>query len=219
MHPVVEKSIQEVYAACFEFQKPAQIDSCDCCHTEGEKKILISVPLSSLSCEQLNDFVFSAFNTIGDAEDFLYFLPRILELAVTEYSEFGCDIGLLGHKLYQTRFWERGERLRASVNNLLLAHFEHQVLKDTDWNYEICDWVCCIGNATPDIEPFLELLFVSRYFRNFYEQEHQYAVKGKLGDAFWEEHHGNKSKIVKWLLSPECNARYWTFFSESGPGE
>jgi len=206
----LHERISEVYTACSEFPKPTQIASCDCCHTGEEKKSLLSKSLKHLTCDDLNNFVVSVFNTIGNAEDFLYFLPRILELAFTNYQEFDCDVGLLGHKLYQSRFWERGEKLRTSVDTALLTHFERQVLQDTDWNYELSDWVCCIGNATPNIEPFLKLLFNSDYFKDFYETEHQHAVKGKLQDAFWENHHGNKVKIVKWLLSPESAERYRT---------
>ena len=211
MHPELQKSIRALYTAYSVFDKPSQIDSCECCHTEEEKKILVSNSLESLTCNQLNDFVISSFNTIGDTEDFLYFLPRILELAFTNYQEFDCDIGLLGQKLYQSRFWERGGTLKASVDTALLAHFEHQVLQDTDWNYQMSDWVCCVGNATPEIQPFLSLLLGSPYFKEFYEQEHRYAVKGKLSDAFWEENHGNRAKIVSWLLGPESEARYWSF--------
>ena len=211
MHPKLQKSIRELYTAYSVFDKPSQIDSCECCHTEEEKKILVSNSLESLTCNQLNDFVISSFNTIGDAEDFLYFLPRILELAFTDYQEFDCDVGLLGHKLYQSRFWERGETLKSSVDSALLAHFEHQVLQDTDWNYQMSDWVCCVGNATPEIQPFLSLLLGSPYFKEFYEQEHRYAVKGKLSDSFWEKNHGNRARIVSWLLGPESEARYWSF--------
>ena len=175
--------------------------------------MLLAVSLDRLTCEDLNDFVVSSFNTIGDAEDFLYFLPRILELAFTNYQEFECDIGLLGHKLFKSRFWERGEKLRVSVDAALLAHFEHRVLQDTDWNYELHGWVCCVGNATPKIEPFLKLLFNSKYFKDFYDGEYQHALKGKLHDAFWEKNHGNRDKIVKWLLSAESVARYRTFHS------
>ena len=211
MHKKLQQRIKEVYTACAEFPKPVDINSCECCHTEEQKNLLVSVSLDSLTCDQLVDFVISAFNTIGDADTFLYFTPRILELAFTNYQDFDCDIGLLGHKLYQSRFWERNKRLQTSIDAALLAHFEHQVLQDTDWNYELCEWVCCVGNATPNIEPFLDLLFDSEYFKKFYDSEHQHAMKGKLGDAFWEKNHGNRDKIVRWLLSSASQARYWSF--------
>ena len=217
MHQALQDSIIELYAACSEFPKPAQLNSCECCHTEDEKQILLSTPLKSLSSEQLNNFTLSAFNTIGCAEDFLYFLPRILELVFTSYQNFDCDVGLLGHKIYQTQFWTRSEKLKESINAALLNHFKYQVLQDTDWNYELSGWVCCIGNATPDLEPFLELLFHSDFFQNFYNNENQYALKGKLSDSFWEQHHGNQNKIIQWLLRPESNERYWTFYPTTTP--
>ena len=211
MHELLQQRIDELYKASAAFAKPSQINSCECCHTESEKKTLLAIPLKSLSCDHLNDFIFSAFNTIGDADDFLYFLPRILELAFTNYQEFDCDKGLLGTKLYKSGFWERSDSLRSCVESALLAHFEHQVLQDTDWNYELNDWVCCLGNATPHIEPVLDLLIDSPYFKDYYDQEHRYAVKGKLSDAFWEKNHGNREKVISWLLSPESEARYWSF--------
>ena len=72
--------------------------------------------------------------------------------------------------------------------------------------------MCCIGNATPNITPFLDLLLESDVLKEFYDKESRHAMKGKLSDAFWENNHGNKSKIAAWLGSDEVVAKYWAFY-------
>ena len=211
MHASTQRRVVELYSVFSIFSRPNHMDSCECCHTEADKAFLVNSKLSDLTEDHLSDFVFSAFTTIGDTNNFLYFLPRILELAFKDgYSIF--ELGLLGHKIYQTKYWNHNDKVSEVVDRALLSHFEHTILKCDSSESQLTDWVCCIGNATPNIEPFLDLLFESPTLKEFYDYENKHAVKGNLSDAFWEDNHGNRSKIVAWLLSDKVVAKYWTFY-------
>ena len=212
MQAVMKAKIEGLYEAFSDIPKPSSIDSCECCHTVSEKSILLTTPLRKLTCEQLWNYTFSVFNTIGDREDFLYFLPRILELTYTD-DQYDVDLGQVGNKIYQSRYWECGSAVQSALEASLLTHFKYVTLEDCSEYSEVSDWVCLIGNAVPNVDPFLELLIASDTFKVFYDREHQYAVKGKLGDAFWEDHHGNQKKIVSWLLSDVALERYWSFYN------
>ena len=112
--PVIHSDIERLYEVCSNFSKPSLLQSCDCCHEEDAKQVLLNTPLRELSNQQLWDFSFSVFTTIGCVDDFLYFLPRILHLAFIEPYD-AIDLGLLGHKLYQSNYWDHSEILHLSL--------------------------------------------------------------------------------------------------------
>ena len=60
---------------------------------------LNETPLESLEWEELSFFINRSMTTVGDDDDFKHFLPRILELYVSEYWERLVHIGIFLSKL------------------------------------------------------------------------------------------------------------------------
>lgn len=56
-------------------------------------------PLRALTADDLSVYAFSAVSTMGTETDFLYFLPRIVELLLQEGVVGAADFELLGHKV------------------------------------------------------------------------------------------------------------------------
>lgn len=76
----LDNKIGNLYKVFSKYKLKETIESCDCCHTEDEKSILISKPLSSIEESEISNYAFSALLTIGNENDFKYFLPRVFEL-------------------------------------------------------------------------------------------------------------------------------------------
>lgn len=192
----LEKTFQTV-------PKPHMLSSCHCCHDLAEKRAFINTPLKQLSGELLGNFMFSVFNTIGDVESFKYFLPRALELvALDEFDEW-CDIGLLGRKLAEANYQQWSNGLPQAVDSMLRVIWQEKVLKQNmeanPWGSS--DYLCMIGNAVPDIYPYLSDLFnAPRQAAVFWENEIERAREGQLSDSFWENE-ANKQVVIKWVLS------------------
>jgi hypothetical protein len=80
----LRKTIDAVYAAFASVPKPLRIDGCACCVDENEVTVLLTKPLREISPSALSSYASSVFLTVGDKQDFRYFLPRILEISVSD---------------------------------------------------------------------------------------------------------------------------------------
>src|SRR5436309_225039 len=82
----LDESIDRLYAAFADICKPCRIEGCSHCLDEKEIEILLSSTLRELSSDELTAYASSAFLTVGDVADYLYFLPRILAISATDES-------------------------------------------------------------------------------------------------------------------------------------
>jgi hypothetical protein len=73
-------AIDRLYAAFAHVPRPAKIDYCDHCVTADElRAVLAPVELRELPVDVLRPYISSVMLTVGDVDDFRYFVPRILE--------------------------------------------------------------------------------------------------------------------------------------------
>jgi hypothetical protein len=84
MNANVKTAIEGVYAIFSTVPKPGWIEGCPCCVERIPTGILVSKPLSSLTPDELTVYASKALLTVGSVNDFLYFLPRILEICIQE---------------------------------------------------------------------------------------------------------------------------------------
>jgi len=80
----LNEAIDRFYLEFQDIPAPTIIDACPCCVPTAEIEILLSVPKRELTADQLQSYSSSAFLTAGDVTDYLYFLPRILELSIRD---------------------------------------------------------------------------------------------------------------------------------------
>jgi hypothetical protein len=66
---------------------------------------LIATSLRELPAENLGPYAGYAMTTVGSADDYLYFLPRILELAILEGSYTGFTFDVIASKLVYNAGW------------------------------------------------------------------------------------------------------------------
>lgn len=75
----VAAALENVYAAFASVPRPKKIEGCPCCTTPERLAVLTAGPLRSLDEELLSWYGFKSMTTIGDEQDYLYFIPRLLE--------------------------------------------------------------------------------------------------------------------------------------------
>lgn len=78
--PTLEDATRRLYDAFTTVPKPHRIDGCPCCIDRKKIGVLLTKPLRDLTPDDLSAYASSVFLTVGDTADFLYFLPRILEI-------------------------------------------------------------------------------------------------------------------------------------------
>lgn len=126
-------TVEEIYRL-FAAPCPPAIESCPCCTDGKEVDVLLATPLRALSVDMLWSYAWSAFLTIGGERDFRYFLPRILELAVSDPGGFCNPEVVLGKlRLANWRCWPADER--KAVEALIHGWFERAIARDVaDWD-------------------------------------------------------------------------------------
>jgi hypothetical protein len=118
--PNLGDAIGRLYDAFSAVAKPHSIDPCPHCLDRNEVGALLGKPLREVTPEELSPYASSALLTVGEAADYLYFLPRILEVTATEPS-WWPDPEVTGRAIRATspETWTAAQR--AALNDFLEA--------------------------------------------------------------------------------------------------
>jgi hypothetical protein len=194
----LSESIDALYVALSDVPKPRKIDACPCCI--GDKNIceLLTKPLRELSPDDLSSYASSAFLTAGDVPDYLYFLPRILDITVT--SDFWWpDPEVTGRAIRNTEplSWPP-KRLNA------LQDFLHRVIDSSlereDSGSDIDSWICAIAKMRMDVRPYLSQIEKSSvHVLAFYEENANRLTQRRLSNSFWEPPNEGYDQVVHWF--------------------
>jgi hypothetical protein len=202
MSPSLQQAIKDVYAAFRDVPRPASVVGCPCCIDGKGISILLTKPLRELSPDDLTHYAASAFLTVGAVEDYLYFLPRILEILATEHN-WWPDPEVVTRAIHTAGFHSWPESRRKA----LTRYFEEVVsdLLGTEGSgFEIDSWICALGRLHIPLAPFLTRIAVSRpRLIEFYEVNSQPLAGGRLANGFWDEAPEEQKQVVEWFRSPE----------------
>ena len=92
-------AIRRVYEAFRDAPRPQTMNLAPTHDDEPILENLTSAPLHALSADRLGSYAGSAMTTAGLSEDYLHFLPRILELAPVEGNWMGFDPPIIADKV------------------------------------------------------------------------------------------------------------------------
>jgi hypothetical protein len=92
----LEDAIEKLYDIFVRYPL-SNTEGCPCCVHEKDQRQLRSAPLRKLSGDALGRYSGKAMSTWGDADDFRHFLPRMMELLVSD--EYIWDAGHLAEKI------------------------------------------------------------------------------------------------------------------------
>lgn len=125
--------IRELYRVFKPYRLGDDFTGCDHCVAEGASRRLAKFALQELTVPDVNHYAFKALTTWGGERHFKHFLPRLLELASTDYLQFDFPEVLLG-KLAYVRWstWPAAER--TAVHRFLHGFWLQQLATDGDFS-------------------------------------------------------------------------------------
>ncbi len=207
MNTKLKESIENLYRSFKDVPMPKNIEGCPCCVDKKEIGVLHKKSLRELTPDDLSGYASSVLKTVGSVEDFLYFLPRILEILVTD-DGWWPDAEVVAGALELANFEQWPSHHKEAVLNYFNAVFE-DILETDDTGLEIDTWICTFGRALTDVKPYLEQL--SQYpdkVREFYFVNREELVKSKLSNPSWDESMLTKNQVLDWFNSPEIKQIY-----------
>lgn len=204
-----EASISALYEAFSRIRKPAKIEACPCCLTEGEVTRLLKKPLRDLAAEDLDNYLSALFLTSGSTDDFRYFLPRLFELNIRSPGCFISDWEILLERLHQGDWHRWADAERKAVLDLIDAVVTDYLAEGSAALYDFCKIICGIARARLDTGSYLEYLLLpeNKSLLEAYEADNaRHVLKGKLSNPFWSDVPEERSKVVAWLRSTQVQA-------------
>ncbi len=196
----IENSIERLYKAFAAVPKPRHVDGCSHCLDQSEIGVLLTKPLRNLSPDELSPYASSAFLTVGDVADYLYFLPRILEITATE-PYWWPDPEVTGRALRDAK----PETWTAAQRNALNDYLEVVVgtaVRAGDRS-RLDSWLCAIGRMGFDVRPHLDQIAQSpAAVLAYFDANAESLPRNKLANGFWELPCPAHDAVVDWFFSP-----------------
>ena len=202
MSAELDEAIERLYVAFGDVPKPKVIEGCPCCIERKGVDVLLGKSLRDITPDELSNYAACAFNTVGSLPDYLYFLPRILEVLAIDHGWYPCPEVVSG-KFGRADFKNWSERHRNAVFLYFDAAFD-DLLKTKDFGQDIDSLVYALGHLHSDINPLLVRLaeHPARVIE-YYEHNSQSLIKGRLANGFWEEDMPAYHQVLAWFESPE----------------
>ena len=154
---LLTQSIHTLYEVFEKYPIKTKIEGCPCCISDQEESRLHTNPLHELTQEDLRPFIFASQTTIGDANDFKHFLPRILDL-ITKENFIGLPEVIIGHiKYLDFKQWPLAEQ--EAIEIFLLNWWNHELAIEYEEYmpfYNVVDCLTSINRLEDDFIKYLE---------------------------------------------------------------
>jgi hypothetical protein len=197
-------SFEALYFAFDDVPKPRTIEGCPCCIERKNICTLLSEPLRELTPDDLSSYASSAFLTVGEEADYLYFLPRIIEISSTDPG-WRPDVPVTGCAISETRPREWPSQRQAALGDVLHA-VVHTAAEDCDGGSIVDDWICAIAKMGLEVGRFLEQIESHpALLLSFYERNSQSMLKNRLGNSFWDQTDEGYDEVLAWFKSPKVS--------------
>jgi hypothetical protein len=202
MSPSLQEAFEDVYAAFRDVPRLTSIGGCPCCNDRKGISILLTKPLRALSADELTHYAASTFLTVGAVEDYLYLLPRILEILATDH-DWWPNPEVVTRAIHTAGFHSWPESRR----NALTRYFDEVVgalLGMEGSCFAIDSWICALGRLHVPLAPFLTRIAVIKPRSiEFYEVNSQPLAGSRLANGFWDDALEEQNEVVEWFRSPE----------------
>lgn len=199
----LQQRIDEAYEAFSGYLRPVSVHASPERNPAEILEDLTSAPLRELGEKALGPYSSRAMTTAGDLEDYKHFLPRILELSLTNGGQPGLEPELVSSKLDHAawRRWPVAEQ--AAIENFFMAAWAKARLLHPDAE-DASRWLCGIALLGLDLEGALDgwlesMTPASALQLAKFLMEQQDLPKGT---GFWEEVDITRRRlVVDWLCS------------------
>ncbi|MBN2431541.1 MAG: hypothetical protein JXQ27_08705 [Acidobacteria bacterium] len=197
----VHRAIDGLYDTFGRYPVPARIEACPCCLDEAEKTLLLSKPLRQLEGAELVGYTANVFLTVGAIADFLYFLPRILEICAED--EHWPDPEIVLGKLPLASWTEWPAPEQAAVREYCDAVFAH-ILATDETGDDLDSWLCALARGGLALPAYLAFLQENKTaFLAWYHWNSAARRQGRLANPFWESIPEEAAQVMEWLASAE----------------
>lgn len=203
----LSRSIENLYREFSTVPRPSTIPACPCCLSPEEIAILLSAPLRAIPSDDLSSYASSAFLTVAEKDDYLYFLPRILELSIIDETFSWPSFEVTGRAIKDAGLQHWSSSMRNALTDFMFSVVEHIVRSAEHW--KIDEWMCGIGRMELDVKPFLGLIEQDpNAVLGYWKDNSGKLDRGLLGNEFWEPPNAQHDEIVRWFQSPKINLIY-----------
>lgn len=198
MSSPLEAAVERVYQAFGKVPKPTMIPTDGCCLYDEQIDPMLATPLRQLKGDALYRYINHMFICAGSKDDFLYFLPRILECQATEHHYEGL---IVARAMKNADFMGWPPDQRFAVESLIDAAIDWALSQQGRIEY-FDDWLRATAQLGFDLAPRLEKLRqVPTQLTEYWEKNHN-----GLRDAFWGDLPDASNGIVTWLESAEVQS-------------
>ena len=199
----ITDTLEALYAVFGDVPRASKIDGCQCCLDQKEICTLLSKPLRELTGPELSSYSESAFLTVGSTDDYLYFLPRILEVGCVE-GGWWPDLEITGRAIGETKPSEWPTYRLEALTDFLHAVLQAAIREEDGW--AIDGLVCSIARMGLDVTPFLQRVEMStEALLVYYERNSQELTKSKLGNSFWDKDTPGFNVVLEWFNCPRVS--------------
>lgn len=161
-----------MYTAFEQEPQPTKIDYCPCCMTAREIDKLLATPLRDVPKNIIGKYGGCAFYTVGDADEYHYFFPRLLEIVATDKGFWpDWEVVLAKLKLASWSSWNAAQK--SSVVQIIDKCFD-SLINESDCEglntIDIETMLTGIARSDLDLTPYLKKLENSQHkteFKNF----------------------------------------------------
>jgi hypothetical protein len=167
-----------------------------------------------MSSEVLSIYGFKAMTTIGDADDFRHFLPRLFEILVLD--EFGYNEETLFRKLDYAGWQNWDHEERATIEDFFVALFRTAVEFGSGNVFLTQSYLIGIACAVSDVTPYLDLWLENITERKIFTLKY-FIVDDYYGmyNAFFSDKRDQREQIINWLVSDKVTSLLEYLFFES----
>lgn len=154
--PALSEAIERAYARFAAYGRPSKLEASPLRDAKAILATLTSAPLRELTGQQIGPYAGWALTTVGSAEDYKHFLPRILEQAVCAPEWLGTQPQIIAARLKRAhwRDWPASEQ--EAITTLFRAAWgqsseEHPEMGAAD----ATQWLCALAALGEDVRPLL----------------------------------------------------------------
>lgn len=200
----VLECVEQVYAAFAAQPHPRQIDACPCCADRANICTLLSTPLRQLTPDELSSYAASVFLTVGRESDFRFFLPRILEISVSDRSWWPA-LEVVLERLVRANWDAWPQEETEPLLRLFEAAFDESIVLPENAASEVDSWLCALAIAGVDVAPYLRKLqapAAEEVMSDYFVLNAPDLRKGRLANPFWKDHSDKAAPVIAVLKSP-----------------
>ncbi len=201
-----------LYSAFSEYTRPAQLDISPLkspVQIDSIERALKAVPLRQLEPDDIGTYSGSAIYTAGDDLDYRYFLPRILDLAISESPGYlGLEGWCIAAHLHNASWTAWPEKERMAIMQFFSAAFHACAHRDPE-EIEAIDWVVGLGILDCDVTPFLNVWNSNgsqaslKQFADVVQRLASDLIEKQKGKRSWldDVSHPNIARLSEWIRS------------------